>query len=277
MAVTPQERRVPWQFAGAAPHQKRHWHLPGGLHAGLSSLAAIVLLLAVWELATALGWASQYVLPAPAIVLADLWEIVADGTIVSNTAVTLQEAGLGLLIAAAVALPCGYVIAHVRMLEQFVAPLVAASQAIPAVAVAPLLVTSIGNGVELKVVVCAIIVVFPLLVNAVTAFRGVPREYLEVARVFGVPRWETIARVEAPLAAPVLLAGVKLAVTLSLTGAIVGEFVASDQGLGFLLNFYRDNQLQPYAFATLVVLMVIGIAAYSCISFLERKVARWQG
>jgi NitT/TauT family transport system permease protein len=276
MAVTPQERRVPWQFAGAAPHT-RHWHLPGRLRAGLSSLAAIVLLLAVWELATALGWASQYVLPAPAIVLADLWEIVADGTITSNAAVTLQEAGLGLLIAAAVALPCGYVIAHVRFLEQFVAPLIAASQAVPAVAVAPLLVTSIGNGVELKVVVCAIIVVFPLLVNAVTAFRGVPREYLEVARVFGVPRWETIARVEAPLAAPVLLAGVKLAVTLSLTGAIVGEFVASGQGLGFLLNFYRDNQLQPYAFATLVVLMAIGIAAYSCISFLERKVAGWQG
>ena len=276
MAVTPQERRVPWQFAGAAPHT-RHWHLPGRLRAGLSSLAAIVLLLAVWELATALGWASQYVLPAPAIVLADLWEIVADGTITSNAAVTLQEAGLGLLIAAAVALPCGYVIAHVRLLEQFVAPLIAASQGVPAVAVAPLLVTSIGNGVELKVVVCAIIVVFPLLVNAVTAFRGVPREYLEVARVFGVPRWETIARVEAPLAAPVLLAGVKLAVTLSLTGAIVGEFVASGQGLGFLLNFYRDNQLQPYAFATLVVLMAIGIAAYSCISFLERKVAGWQG
>jgi NitT/TauT family transport system permease protein len=216
-------------------------------------------------------------LPAPAVVLADLWEIVADGTIASNAVVTLQEAGLGLLIAAAVALPCGYVIAHVRVLERFVAPLIAASQAVPAVAVAPLLVTSIGNGVELKVVVCAIIVVFPLLVNAVTAFRGVPHEYLEVARVFGVPRWETIARVEAPLAAPVLLAGFKLAVTLSLTGAIVGEFVASGQGLGFLLNFYRDNQLQPYAFATLVVLMAIGIAAYSCISYLERKVAGWQG
>jgi NitT/TauT family transport system permease protein len=189
----------------------------------------------------------------------------------------LQEAGLGLAIAAAIALPCGYIIAHVRLLEQFVAPLIAASQAVPAVAVAPLLVTSLGNGIQLKVVVCAVIVVFPLLVNAVTAFRGVPREYLEVARVFGVPRWETIARVEVPLAAPVLLAGIKLGVTLSLTGAIVGEFVASDQGLGFLLNFYRDSQLQPYAFATLVVLMIIGIAAYSFLSFLERKVAEWQG
>ncbi len=265
-----------WRFAVDTPRASR-LHVPRWLDAGLPSIVAILLVIGIWEVLTATGWASQYVLPAPAIVLANLWEILGDGTVATNTAATVQEAGLGLLIGAAVALPCGYVVAHARVLERFIAPLIAASQAVPAVAVTPLLVTSLGNGVELKVVVCAVVVVFPLIVNAVTAFRGVPREYLEVARVFGVPRLETIARVEVPLAAPVLLAGIKLGVTLSLTGAIVGEFVASDQGLGFLLNFYNNNQLQPYAFATLVVLMVIGIAAYSFVSFLEGKVAEWQG
>ena len=276
MAAMGQETRL----NTAIPVPGRHAEsprLPIWLHASVTSLAAIALALVAWQLATALGWASPYVLPGPGTVFSDLLEILGDGTLASNAAVTLEEAGLGLAIATLFALPCGYALSHVHALEQFVAPLIAASQAVPAVAVAPLLVTSLGNGIELKVAVCAVIVVFPLVVNAVTAFRGVQREYLEVARVFGVPRWETIARVELPLAAPVLLAGLKLAVTLSLTGAIVGEFVAADQGLGFLLNFYRDNQLQPYAFATLIVLIAIGIAAYSFISFLERKVAQWQG
>ena len=278
MAITRQETRLNRPIAAALRRAERpRPRLPRWLSAGLPSLAAVGLLLIIWELATALGWASPFVLPAPGTVFADLFEILGDGTLASNVAATVEEAGLGLGIAALVALPCGYAVAHITMLERFVSPLIAASQAVPAVAIAPLLVTSLGNGIELKVAVCAVIVVFPLVVNAVTAFRGVQREYLEVARVFGVPQWETILRVELPLAAPVLLAGLKLAVTLSLTGAIVGEFVASDQGLGFLLNFYRDNQLQAYAFATLIVLVAIGIAAYSFISFLERKVATWQG
>jgi NitT/TauT family transport system permease protein len=125
--------------------------------------------------------------------------------------------------------------------------------------------------------VCAVIVVFPLLVSTVTGIRSVAKEYLEVAHVFGAPWWEQVLRVEVPLAAPVLLSGIKLGITLALTGAVVGEFVASDQGLGYLLTFARQNFDTPLLYATLLVLAAIGIALYSFISFLERIVAQWQG
>ena len=240
-------------------------------------LSALLLVLLAWEAAVRSGVTASYILPTPLSVLSSLGSLLRDGTLTTNALVTLEEAGGGLGIALVLALPMGYLVAHVKTLERLLSPLLAASQAIPAVAVAPLLVTGLGTGIELKVVVCAVIVIFPLMVNAITAFRGVAREYLEVARVFGVPAWERILRVELPLAAPVLLAGLKVGLTLSLTGAIVGEFVAADQGLGFLLNYYHESFNAQAAFATLVVLAVVAISLYSFVSLLERMVTRWQG
>lgn len=240
-------------------------------------LITVSLLVLIWQLVAASGKYPAFILPLPLSVLQRLVSAIADGTMLTNGGVTLQEAGLGLLLAALIAFPTGYVLAHAPLLERFMTPLIAASQAVPAVAVAPLLLLWLGNGIVPKVAVCAVIVVFPLLVNTIVGVRGVPREYLEVAKVFGAPRWEQIARVELPLAAPVLLGGVKLAITLSLTGAVVGEFVASDQGLGFLLTFSRENLDTPLLYATLLVLGALGIALYSCITYLERVVASWHG
>lgn len=247
----------------------------------LSALAPIVtvaIAIAVWEAAARLGNYPDFILPRPLAVFARLGELLADGTIPAAAAVTLQEALIGVVMAAVVALPLGYTLAHAPLAERFLAPLIASSQAVPAVAVAPLLVLWLGNGTSPKVAVCAVIVFFPLVVTTITGLRGVPREYLEVARVFGAGRVETIRRVELPLAAPVLLGGAKLGLTLSLTGAVVGEFVAADQGLGFLLNFYRTSSFDTAAlFATLITLAALGIALYSCITVLERIVARWHG
>lgn len=240
-------------------------------------LSPIILIGIVWQLIAASGRYPTFILPAPGAVFSRLIEATQDGTIPSNTWATLQEAGIGFALAALVAFPLGYWLAHAPLLERFFSPLIAASQAVPAVAVAPLLLLWLGNGIMPKVAVCAVIVLFPLLVSTVTGVRGVGKEYLEVARVFGAPRWEQVLRVEAPLAAPVLLSGVKLGLTLSLTGAVVGEFVASDQGLGYLLTFARENLDTPLLFATLLVLAALGIALYSLIGMLERMVARWQG
>jgi NitT/TauT family transport system permease protein len=243
----------------------------------LAPLLTVALALALWEMVARLGRYQEFILPRPLAVFNRLRELLADGTMPANTAATLQEALIGFALAALVALPLGYALAHLPLAERFLSPLIAASQAVPAVAVAPLLVLWLGNGSAPKVAVCAVIVFFPLVVTTITGVRGVAREYLEVARVFGAGRAETIRRVEVPLAAPVLLGGVKLGLTLSLTGAVVGEFVAADQGLGFLLNFYRDNFDTPALFATLLTLAILGIALYAFITLLERIVAQWQG
>lgn len=248
--------------------------------AGLSLMAplsTIALLLAVWEFTVQTGRYRSFILPAPLDVFHRLLDATVDGTLPSNAGTTLGEAGAGFALAALIAFPLGYALAHTPLLERFFAPLIAASQAVPAVAVAPLLLLWFGNGLTPKVVVCAVIVVFPLLVSTMTGIRGIAREYLEVARVFGVPLWERILRVEIPLAAPVILSGVKVALALALTGAVVGEFVASDSGLGYLLTFTRFNLDTPLLYATLGLLAAIGVALFLFVSLLERVVSRWQG
>ena len=245
--------------------------------AAAAPLATIAILLLIWEAFARLAQYPAFILPDPPTAFASLVDNLGNGTLGAAAGTTLQEAGLGFLLAALVAFPLGYLLAHAPRLERAFEPLIAASQAVPVVAVAPLLVTWFGNGALPKVLVCALIALFPMLVSTITGVRGVPREYLEVAQVFGAPRWEQIARVEWPLAAPVLLGGIKLGVALSLTGAVVGEFVASDAGLGFLLTYSRANLDTPLLFATLLTLAALGIALYAAVSYLERIVSRWQG
>lgn len=266
-------RPAPAPRAPRSPVARTRSHWPGAL----APLITIAMMLIAWELVARSGRYPAFILPQPLDVFHRLIDATTDGTLPQAAATTLQEAGLGFAIAALIALPLGYTLAHAPLAERFLAPLIAASQAVPAVAVAPLLLLWLGNGLLPKVAVCAAIVVFPLLVTTITAVRGVGKEYLEVARVFGAPLLEQVVRIEAPLAMPVLLGGVKLGLTLSLTGAVVGEFVAADQGLGFLLNLTRENLDTPLLFATLLVLAAIGIALYAFVSYLERVVATWQG
>src|SRR5579862_5327344 len=169
------------QPSAAAP-TGRSFIGPGGRWLSwLAPIIMIALLLVIWEVVVRAGQYPSFLLPTPEEVFQRWRDAVADGTIPSNAATTLEEAGIGFLLAALVALPGGYVLAHVALLERFFAPLIAASQAVPAVAVAPLLVVWLGNGATPKVLVCAVVVFFPLLVGAVTGLRGVPHEYLEVA------------------------------------------------------------------------------------------------
>jgi putative riboflavin transport system permease protein len=245
------------------------------LRAASPALTAAFLLLG-WEVLARLGNYQEFVLPRPGVVLSRARDMLADGTLTTNAWVTLQEAGIGFAIALAIALPLGYLIAHAPLLERLVAPLIAASQAVPIIALAPLLYLWLSNGMLPKIAASAVVVIFPLLVNTITGIRGVAKEYHEVARVFGAYWWERVLLVELPIAAPVLLGGIKLGFTLSLTGAVVGEFLGADQGLGFLLNFYQENLDTPALFATLLALSVIGITLYSFVSIVERIVTRWQ-
>ena len=229
-----------------------------------------------WEVIARLGNYQEFVLPRPGVVFSRTKDMLADGTLISNAWVTLQEAGIGFAIALLIALPLGYLIAHLPLLDRLIAPVIAASQAVPIIALAPLLYLWLSNGMLPKIAASAVVVVFPLLVNTATGIRGVVKEYHEVARVFGAYWWERVFLVELPLAAPVLLGGIKLGFTLSLTGAVVGEFLGADQGLGFLLNYYQENLDTPALFATLLALSAIGIALYSFVSMWERIVSRWQ-
>jgi NitT/TauT family transport system permease protein len=242
----------------------------------LSLLLFAGVLYAVWEAVSLLALVPDIILPAPIEVAQGFGNELANGDLAANTATTLQEALGGFALAALVAGTLGYFIAHVRWLEVLAAPAIAASQAVPAVAVAPILITLFGFGLLPKVLVCAVVVVFPLLINTVTGLRSIERDYHDVARVFGASRLQTLRHLELPLAAPALLGGLKLGLSLAIVGAVVGEFVAADSGLGFMINTSIGNFDNAVRYVALITLALLSIGLFGLVTLLERIILRWQ-
>ena len=233
------------------------------------------LIYGVWEAVSRVGLVPNYVLPVPLQVAQELGDELASGALLANAAVTLQEALGGVLLAAVVAGISGYAIAHVRPLELVAAPFIAASQAVPVVAVAPLIILLFGGGLWPKAIICAVVVVFPLLITVVTGLRGVERDYHDVARVFGASRLQTLWYLELPLAAPVLFSGLKIGLTLSLTGALVGEFLAADAGLGFMINTANSGSDAAKSFVGLITTVLLSVFLFGLVTIAERTTVRW--
>lgn len=241
-----------------------------------AGLTFLVLIYGLWEGLSLSHSIPAFILPSPLQVWTEFGTQLSAGALQSNTFTTLQEAFAGFAIAALIGGIGGYICAHLPLLNAFASPFIAASQAVPVVAVAPLIILTVGTGLLPKVLICAVIVFFPLLINTITALRGVDRDLHDVARVFGASRWQTIRYLELPVAAPGLLSGIKLSLTLSITGAVVGEFVASDSGLGFMINDARANYDPAGSYVALLTLAALSISLFALVSLLERIVLSWQ-
>lgn len=260
--------------ADRAPTRRPRWLADVGAVA-LPTLLGVVLLL-LWQGATQSGAVSQYLLPTPGAVGQSLLFAARDGLLLTYGLTTLQESLAGLALGALVALPLGYALAKSRWIAAALEPYLAASQAIPAVALAPLLVLWLGYGLTPVAALCALIVFFPMVVNTTLGIRRLDRDILDAARVDGAGRWALLWGVEAPLAAPTILAGLRTSVTLSVTGAVVGEFVLGDQGLGGLLTIARGSFDTPLVFATLLTLALLTSALYGCARAVEWLYSRWE-
>lgn len=240
-----------------------------------SMVLCVSFLLLLWELVTVAGVFPSIVLASPSQVWASFGTELESGNLLFNTAVTLREALLGFLLGALVAGPVGYLIVQVRLLELLVTPFVAAVQGIPAVAIAPIILLLFSGSLLPKVIICAVVVVFPLLITTITALKGVGSDYLDVARVFGASRLQTLLAVQLPLAAPVLLAGIKIGVTLSITGAVVAEFVASDAGLGFMVNTAVNSFEVSTRYVAVLTLATLSAILFGLFTLIERIVEQW--
>lgn len=251
---------------------------PGSLTAAslrsLSALLSLGLLLAVWTAVA--SFYPDWILPGPTRVLHRLWLAVGDGTLWYHTRVTLSEALLGFGLGFSVAAVLGYVLAKSPTLERLLSPYIVASQSTPMVAVAPLLVLWFGSGLLSKVLVCALVVFFPMLMNTIVGLRSIDAEYRELFAAFGASSWQVFTKLEVPSALPVLLGGVRVGITLSVVGAVVGEFIGADRGLGALINIARGLFDTPLMFAALLTLMTIALVLYLCVIALERALIRWR-
>jgi NitT/TauT family transport system permease protein len=217
-----------------------------------------------WYVSTTFGHVNDLILPTPGDVLASLGDGFSSGLFLSNALVTIQESFFGFLLALIVALPLGYALAKSRIIAAAVQPYLAAGQAIPAIVIAPLLVFWLGTGLIPIMIVCTLVVFFPMVITNVLGVQMIDKTLTDAARVEGASGWSLLALIEFPLALPALLAAVRTGLTLSITGALVGEFVsAGDQGLGALVQIARAQFNTPLLFATLVVLAGLAALYYS--------------
>jgi NitT/TauT family transport system permease protein len=245
------------------------WHL-------LLAPAFGAALLLVWELVARSGMYASFIIPTPASVADRWWEIASDGSLVRHMAVTLREVLTGLLVGVLSAFWLGYLLAKSRLVAYTLTPYLVALQAIPIVAIAPLLIIWFGAGIASKVIICALLVFFPMLVNTVLGMRNIPPELRDLMRSLEATPLQTFWHLELPAALPILLGGLKVSATLSVIGAVVGEFVSASAGLGYLINFGRGVYDTPLVIAAVFTLTGLALFLYGLASWLERILLDWQ-
>jgi NitT/TauT family transport system permease protein len=232
-------------------------------------LVSLALALGAWWLAVWVWNPPAFLLPSPAQVWLRFLRTLADGSLLRHTSTTLTEILLGLWLGVSVAVLLGYGVARSRTLEKVLTPYIIASQAIPVVAIAPLLVIWFKPGLLSKVMICGLIVFFPVLINTVVGLRSVPAELRELMRSLQATRSQTLRLLEIPAALPVLLGGLRIGATLSVIGAVVGEFVGADSGLGYLVNAGRGVYDTALVFVAVLVLIALALSLYGVVALLE--------
>jgi NitT/TauT family transport system permease protein len=236
-------------------------------------LAGLCLTVAVWALACWLGNVPTAVLPAPDKVLHAI--VVRSDLLVGEGWITLKETLYGFLLALAAGLPLAVMVANSRPLNLMFYPLLVALQSVPKVALAPIILVWLGTGLESKLAMVWLVAFFPIIVDTATGLRSTPRELLELARSLGATPMQIFTKVQFPAALPFIIAGAKVAITLAVIGAVIGEFVGSSEGLGYLLLSATSQIDTPLAFAALFALSLLGMFAYLLVELGEYLMAPW--
>jgi NitT/TauT family transport system permease protein len=241
-------------------------------------IGAAVVFVTGWKLLVVLGDWKPFVLPPPESVAARLLSAWADGTMAPNAVATLLEVALGFGAGASLAVLIGYLLARSRLAERVLSPYVVAAQSTPVLALAPLFALWFGTGLLSKVVMCSLIVFFPVAVATMVGIREVDRSLLEMSRAFRATRLQTLTRIEIPGALPSIFGGLRVGVTLAVIGAIISEWAGADTGLGVLLNVAKGSRFDmPLALATLVTIGGLGVASYLVVVLVEHRVLGARG
>ncbi len=243
--------------------------------AAASGLLAIVLL-AAWEWAARRMGLSALVLPAPSLIAAALWKGLATGYFWPHLQATGGPLLMGVVAGCGVGFATGVAMAESRLLRGLLWPYIVVSQVVPKLALMPLFILWFGFGATSLVVITALICFFPLLETTVTSLQQVPPERLELFCMLGASRAQTLWRLKLPTGAPGILAGLRVAVMLAGVGAVVGEFIGASRGLGALVIATQASMDTPLMFAVLVLIALLGLAAYQLTLWLERWLLRLQ-
>jgi NitT/TauT family transport system permease protein len=241
----------------------------------LKKAIPIALFCAVWEAACVFLKIPAYIVPAPHRVVE---KIINSGTLLySHSLISMAEIMIGFVLASICAVLCAIAMVHSRRVEAVLEPFLVVSQVIPKVALAPLFIIWFGHGILPKIIIAMLIAFFPVLVNAVVGLRSVDSEIIELMDSIAANRRQLFWRVRLPTSLPYIFPALKVAALLSVVGAMVGEFVGSDRGLGYLMVLGDVNLDTDLLFAALAVVTAFGMIIYSTIEIFERRIERRYG
>ncbi|MEQ8697099.1 MAG: ABC transporter permease [Bauldia litoralis] len=230
-------------------------------------------LVAVWEAAVQVFAIPVYLLPAPSVIWVDCIAII--GTIWKHAAATLNTVVLGFLVSLAISLPLAVALTSSRLVANAIYPVLVLTQAVPKVALAPILVVLLGANELPRIVVTFLVAFFPLVIAIATGLLAVPSELIELGRSYRASIVQELWCIRIPYAIPFIFSGVKVAIALSVVGAVVGEFVNADKGLGYLIVSSTAFFQVPVAFGALILLSLMGIVLFQAVVVIERVFFPW--
>jgi len=238
----------------------------------VSVVGALVVFILLWQVVVVVSGFPPFILPAPGPVFARLASAWTEGTIEPHFAATLVEVVLGFVVGAGLGVIAGYALARSALVERIASPYLVAFQAVPILALAPLIALWFGPGLLGKVVICSLIVFFPVAISTMVGIRGVDDRLLELGRSLRATRRQILTTLEIPAALPSILGGMRVGVTLAVVGALVSEWAGAERGLGVLINLARGSMFDyPLMFATLITVALLGIVLYLLVVLVERR------
>lgn len=236
----------------------------------LPAITIIVALLA-WEVAVRLLGVREFILPPPSVIGRTFFEIAPE--LGSHLWATLSVLFSGYFLGVLFGITLAVVMIVLPPVRRAVYPLVVASQTIPKIAIAPLLILWFGVGMQPKIFMVALLAFFPVLVNTVAGLESTDRGHLELMKSVNASLWQVYRHVRLPAAVPQIFAGFKLALTVSVIGAVVGEWVVGNRGVGYLLLAYNSSLMTANVFATLAVIVFCSAVCFFAITFAERRLS----
>jgi len=275
--VNPCPEQLTGAFLMRTERPKENWTQPSGLLKRLAYLLVSLLGgILIWQLLTSILGLPAFILPGPGLVWRRFLQSLADGQLLRHTLATLTEVMAGLFIGGLAASILGYLLAKSPTIEKLLSPYLVASQSLPVVAIAPLLVIWFGSGIFSKILICSLTVFFPILINTLVGLREVPQDLRDLMRTLQASPLQTFWKLEVPAALPIFLGGLRVGATLAVIGAVVGELVGADRGLGFLINVGRGQYDTALVFVAVFTLILKAMILYGLVLLVETRLLAWQ-
>ncbi len=241
-----------------------HYLLPAGTLFGV---------LILWEVSYHVFNIPQFIIPAPSGIVVETWEW--RYRLIEHTWVTLYETLAGFALSVAIGTPLAVLLVYSPILRNALYPLLVVTQSVPKVAIAPVLLLVLGHGELSKIVVAFLVAFFPIVVDTATGLAATPSELLDLSRSYGASQLKTFLKVRFPMALPFFFSGMKVAITLAVIGAVVGEFVGSDKGLGYIIVSATSYWKANLAFGAMIILSLMAVLLFALVSLIERMVCPW--